>query len=90
MAEATLAVSFCAVDEPMHVDRVDAQLLANDHVAIQAAESSVPQPVVSCGKPFPGHELAVMDGSKTAGAAERGENCEGFSSCFQKCEGSRT
>ncbi len=60
MAEATLAVSFCDVEAPMHVDHVDAGLLANHHIAIGTEPSELSQPVVSCGKPFPGHELAVM------------------------------
>lgn len=61
MAEATLAVSFCGVDEPMRVDHVDAEFLAHQHIAIEAETGSTPQPVVSCGKPFPGHDLAIKD-----------------------------
>ena len=59
MAEATLAITFAAHGTGMHADSVDPG-------SVQAREARpVPegagQDIVSCGRPFPGHELAIVD-----------------------------
>jgi fatty-acyl-CoA synthase len=63
MAEATLAVTFARRGHGMRVDRVDsAGVQARDarpSVAEGAADGS--QEIVSCGFPFPGHEVAIED-----------------------------
>lgn len=64
MAEATLAVTFARRGQGMRVDRVDADGIqardARPARAEDAAERSV-QEIVSCGFPFPDHEVAVLD-----------------------------
>lgn len=59
LAEATLAVSFIDLDAPLKSRQVCPESLkrgeakpANGHGAVE---------VVSCGKPFPGHELKIVD-----------------------------
>src|SRR5690606_20595654 len=59
LAEATLAVSFIDLSEPLKSRRVCPEALkrgeakpANGHGAVE---------VVSCGKPFPGHRLKIVD-----------------------------
>jgi fatty-acyl-CoA synthase len=61
MAEATLAISFCDVEAPMGVDHVDAKRLVHAHLAEMADPGATVQPVVSCGAPFPGHAVGIMD-----------------------------
>ncbi len=60
MAEATLAVTFHARGEPLRVDRVDAAALRRD-TALPADDGVPSLEIVSCGRPFPEHELAVVD-----------------------------
>ena len=64
MAEATLAISFVPLGEPMQEDRID-------RAHYEATGVARPDPdgvmgVVSCGRPFAGHEVAVFgeDGSR--------------------------
>jgi fatty-acyl-CoA synthase len=59
LAEATLAVSFNELDEPLKSRRVCPEGLkqgvakpANGHGAVE---------IVSCGRPFPGHEIRIVD-----------------------------
>ena len=65
MAEATLAITFHDRGEPLHVDRVDGEALRRG----EARASSEPDALefVSCGRPFPGHTLSIVD--------ERGTPC---------------
>ncbi len=64
MAEATLAITFIPMDEQLKTDRIDAaayqatrraEALPNPEAGQKALE------LVCCGKPFPGHEVAIFD-----------------------------
>ncbi|MGZ6141698.1 MAG: fatty acyl-AMP ligase [Myxococcales bacterium] len=59
MAEATLAISFVGLDEPLRTDRIDAVRYHEDKKA--APGGSVALEVVNCGRTFPGHELSIQD-----------------------------
>jgi fatty-acyl-CoA synthase len=59
MAEATLAITFADVTEPIHTDRVDVEAMRAGRA--QGANGGPSMELVSCGKPFPGHEIAVVD-----------------------------
>ncbi|MFT3923509.1 MAG: fatty acyl-AMP ligase [Myxococcales bacterium] len=62
MAESTLAISFHPRGTPMEVDRVDSTALRKGHASPApeaAADDSLE--VVSCGVPFPDHELRIVD-----------------------------
>jgi fatty-acyl-CoA synthase len=58
MAESTLAITFHQLGTPMQTDRVDGEALTRG----QAVPSDVPGAleIVSCGVPFPDHELKVV------------------------------
>jgi len=59
LAEATLAVTFAALDEPLTTDRVDPQALLDGRA--QPAMNGHSVELVSCGRPFPGHDVQVVD-----------------------------
>ena len=61
MAEATLAITFHQLGTELKVDRVDGQAM-KDGVA-RPAEAGGPNvlELVSCGEPFPGHEMHIID-----------------------------
>src|SRR5438105_123318 len=59
MAEATLAISFVGMDEPLRTDRIDAERYHADRKA--APSQSGTFEVVNCGRTFPGHEVTVQD-----------------------------
>ena len=68
MAEATLAITFHTRAQPLRSDKVDpVAMRAGRAVPSDAADALE---LVSCGKPFPGHELAVLD-ERGARVAER-------------------
>lgn len=61
MAESCLAITFHPVGTEMIVDRVDPAAM-QDGVARPAADGAEDAiDIVSCGVPFPGHELRVVD-----------------------------
>jgi fatty-acyl-CoA synthase len=63
MAEATLAITFARRGQGMRVDRVDSksvQAREARHVQGDGPADGI-QEIVSCGVPFPGHELAIED-----------------------------
>ena len=65
LAEATLAVSFSGLGRGLRTDAVSAQGLIHDHRAVPAGQDGSTddaQHVVCCGTPFPGHDIAVVDG----------------------------
>ncbi len=64
MAEATLAITFADVTAKLTTDRVDLHAMRAGK-AVTASEGPAME-LVSCGRPFPGHELAIMspDGTK--------------------------
>jgi fatty-acyl-CoA synthase len=61
MAEATLAITFAHHGQGMHADRVDAAGMAI-HEARPAADDGGEgaQEIVSCGVPFPGHQVSIL------------------------------
>jgi len=61
MAEATLAMSFVPMEEPMRTDRIDAERYHSDAKAAPISDGAAAMEVVNCGIPFPGHEMSVQD-----------------------------
>ena len=59
MAEATLAISFVGLDEPLRTDRIDADRYHSDKKAAPAPGGALE--VVNCGRTFPGHALSIQD-----------------------------
>jgi fatty-acyl-CoA synthase len=57
MAESTLAISFSRWDAPMHTRKVNAKQLEAEG---RAAEDASGDEHVSCGRAFPGHDIAVF------------------------------
>lgn len=65
MAEATLAITFHELADELHTDVIDADryeaeglaipVALNDDTAVRVSEH------VSCGAPFPGHEVVIVD-----------------------------
>ena len=66
MAEATLAITFHQLGTPIVVGRVDAGAMKRgEAVEVEPGRDEGVLELVSCGVPFPGHELAIVN--------ERGE-----------------
>jgi fatty-acyl-CoA synthase len=62
MAEATLAITFSPHGQGMHTDTVDAKALqAREARPYAGADAEGGTELVSCGTPFPGHELKIVD-----------------------------
>ena len=72
MAEATLAMAFIPLEEPLRTDRIDAEAYHARRVAAPAKAGATREgadapagphllEVVCCGKTFPGHELGIFD-----------------------------
>ncbi|MDQ3031165.1 MAG: fatty acyl-AMP ligase [Myxococcota bacterium] len=61
MAESCLAITFHQRGTPMIVDRVDPAEMKAGRAVPSTAQDALE--LVSCGIPFPGHELAVVDES---------------------------
>jgi fatty-acyl-CoA synthase len=74
MAESTLAITFHPVGTPMVTDVVDADAMKR-RVAVPAGPQTGTQlEVVSCGRPFPGHDLQVRgEGGEVLGERQVGE-----------------
>jgi fatty-acyl-CoA synthase len=64
MAEATLAITFSDLDVPLVTDQVDLKEMHAGRALPAQGGSSLE--LVSCGRPFPGHELAIVspDGAR--------------------------
>ncbi len=60
MAEATLAMAFVAMDEPLKTDRIDAHAYHSEQRATPAVKGELLE-TVCCGRTFPGHELSIQD-----------------------------
>jgi fatty-acyl-CoA synthase len=72
MAESTLAVTFHELGTPIIVDRVDPAAMKSGRAVPSDADDALE--LVSCGKPFEGHELAITDDDgKPLGEREVGE-----------------
>jgi fatty-acyl-CoA synthase len=62
MAEATLAITFSPHGQGMHTDTIDAKALqAREARPYAGADAEGGTELVSCGTPFPGHELKIVD-----------------------------
>jgi fatty-acyl-CoA synthase len=61
MAEATLAITFAPLHEGLHTDRQGGTERAGVSGAGGARASAPGKELVDCGRPFPGHELAIVD-----------------------------
>lgn len=61
MAESTLAITFHQRDTEMIVDRVDADAMQAGRAKPAADDDDNALEVVSCGVPFPGHQLSIVD-----------------------------
>ncbi len=59
MAEATLAITFTPLGAGLRADRIDAK--ARERELAEPSSSEDAQELVNCGRPFPGHEVAVLD-----------------------------
>jgi len=60
MAEATLAITFSDVEGPLVTDHVDIDSMRRGLARRSESPDASHMELVSCGKPFPGHELAIM------------------------------
>jgi len=69
MAEATLAITFSDIDAPLLTDRVDLDAMRAG--VARPTEAGAALELVACGRPFPGHELAIV-GPDGARLGERG------------------
>ncbi|MGE3178835.1 MAG: fatty acyl-AMP ligase [Vicinamibacterales bacterium] len=63
LAEHSLAVTIAR--DGVVVDTVDAQRLGHDSVALPVQNGSASVRIVSCGAPFPGHEVRIVDDQGT-------------------------
>ncbi len=63
MAEATLAVSFDALDRPFTTVRIDRDRYESDRVAevLEDSTQAGQLELVACGRTFPHHEVAIVD-----------------------------
>jgi fatty-acyl-CoA synthase len=59
MAEATLAISFTGLEETLKTDRISADAYHQDRVARRLEKEGPSLEVVSCGRPFPEHEVRI-------------------------------
>jgi fatty-acyl-CoA synthase len=60
MAEATLAMTFSSLHEPLKTDRIDPERYHGEQKAVRA-ENGFALEVVSCGRTFPGHDISIQD-----------------------------
>ncbi|HEY8075642.1 MAG TPA: fatty acyl-AMP ligase, partial [Labilithrix sp.] len=64
MAEATLAITFVPVDSGVRSDMIDKKALEQSEAKpLPHDRASDAQELVNCGRPFPEHELAILDES---------------------------
>jgi len=64
MAETTLAVSFTDVEKPIRIDTIERNAYKNERLAVPAQAGGAPEKqrsFVVCGKPLPGHEVAIRN-----------------------------
>lgn len=59
MAEATLAVTFTPLGAGLRADRIDPK--ARERELAEPSDAPDASELVNCGRPFPGHELAIVD-----------------------------
>lgn len=74
MAEATLAMSFDRLDRPFQTVRVDRHAFERERRADKAPETAERGvEFVSCGRPFPGHELRIVEDGQPLAEGHVGE-----------------
>jgi fatty-acyl-CoA synthase len=74
MAESTLAITFHDRDAALLTDSVDAERMTAGEAKPSTGAAPTTLELVSCGHPFPGHELKVVDESgKSLGERQVGE-----------------
>jgi fatty-acyl-CoA synthase len=62
MAEATLAITFVPIDTGIRADAIDKKALEQgDARPLASRESEGAHELVNCGRPFPEHEVAIVD-----------------------------
>lgn len=64
LAEATVAVSFAALDSGFQTDIVDARKMRESQLAVPASQETTDtesRRLIGCGRTFPGHEIKVCD-----------------------------
>ena len=61
MAEATLAMAFEPLTEPLFVERIDRDAYENTHEAMPVLEGGDAIELVACGRSFPNHAVGIMD-----------------------------
>ena len=61
LAESTLAVSFSPPDEEPAYDEIDFRALSEDGVARASGAPSATVTLANCGRPFEGHDVAILD-----------------------------
>ena len=76
MAEATLAISFKPVNGAMRTRHVASEAFQATGAVQEPEDDTVALEHVSCGPPFPDHEVSVRDaGGRDLGEAQEGELC---------------
>jgi fatty-acyl-CoA synthase len=60
MAESTLAITFHQRGTPLRVDRVRPKAMREGRAEVAAADEEAIE-LVGCGRPFPGHDLRIVD-----------------------------
>lgn len=60
MAEATLAITFSDLDEPVRVDRIERGFYQRERRAVPSETPNALE-FVSCGKPLPGHSVVIRN-----------------------------
>jgi len=61
MAEATLAMAFLGIREPLRTDRIDAAAYHGEQKARPISNGANSLEVVCCGRPFKNHGLSIQD-----------------------------
>lgn len=59
LAEGTLAVTLSTPEEPLRVERVSREALETEGRAQPAPDEPDARPLVSCGRPIPGHDISI-------------------------------
>jgi len=61
LAEHVLAATFSPLRQPLHIDRISRDDLLDRRIAAPTRDGHASIALVSCGRPFPGHELQIVD-----------------------------
>jgi len=61
LAEHVLAATFSPLRRPLHIDRVSRNDLLERRIAAPAHDGDASIALVGCGRPFPGHQLEIVD-----------------------------